>query len=310
MTKASLMKAPAELPSSTSRTVFTAEQLFSTRLSSTPAAGIFPDNVAFVCKNAIDFLKSCPKYDAVLCLSVTKWIHLTEGDEGLLTLFRILHQLTAPGGRAIIEYQPWRSYVKNQKASATTMAVFQTLQIRPEDFETILTRDFGFRIEYRLGPPLAEAKGFNRPILVLVKDVVPVSGVGMDCEGDTEGESCSMNSAHEDGGLVDACMSAGVSAGVSIGGDSSGSGLLVTSSRKRRFGELHADGDQALLDDDQEEDDDQEDAGAGAVSGDRNSSRSSSSSSSSGSGGSSSSSSASAHSSHIRFGTESKRAKW
>ena len=130
----------------------------------------YPHNVSFVCKNVIDFLSATSKYDVVSCLSVTKWIHLTEGDSGLMTLFQIIYQLTSPGGRAIIEYQPWSSYLNNKKTSATTLRVFDTLQIRPENFESILTRDIGFIIEARLGTPLSEAKGFRRPILVLTKD--------------------------------------------------------------------------------------------------------------------------------------------
>jgi 7SK snRNA methylphosphate capping enzyme len=134
------------------------------------ASGKYPHNVSFVCKNVIDFVSATSKYDVVSCLSVTKWIHLTEGDSGLMTLFQIIYQLTSPGGRAIIEYQPWSSYLNNKKTSATTLRVFDTIQIRPEHFELLLTRDVGFIIEARLGTPLSEAKGFRRPILVLTKD--------------------------------------------------------------------------------------------------------------------------------------------
>jgi 7SK snRNA methylphosphate capping enzyme len=131
--------------------------------------GVFPENTSFVCKNVIDFRNPIAKYDLVMCLSVTKWIHLTEGDSGLLTLFQIIYQLTTVGGRAIIEYQPWSSYWNNRKASETTLRVFNTLKIKPDDFEGLLT-NIGFRIEERLGTPLSDAKGFKRPILVLIKD--------------------------------------------------------------------------------------------------------------------------------------------
>jgi 7SK snRNA methylphosphate capping enzyme len=130
----------------------------------------YPGNVSFVKKNVIDFVSATAKFDLVSCLSVTKWIHLTEGDSGLLTLFQIIYNLTLPGGRAIIEYQPWSSYLNNRKTSPTTLRMFDTIKLRPEDFETILTRDIGFVIEMRLGTPLSEAKGFKRPILILVKE--------------------------------------------------------------------------------------------------------------------------------------------
>ena len=49
-------------------------------------------------------------YDTVTCLSVTKWVHLNRGDEGLKQLLLSIYQLLAPRGRLILEPQPWRSY--------------------------------------------------------------------------------------------------------------------------------------------------------------------------------------------------------
>ena len=48
--------------------------------------------------------------DMVTCFSVTKWVHLNQGDEGLMALFRAVHTLLAPGGCFVLEPQPWRSY--------------------------------------------------------------------------------------------------------------------------------------------------------------------------------------------------------
>lgn len=164
----------------------------------------YPGNLSFVKKNVIDFVSATAKFDLVSCLSVTKWIHLTEGDSGLLTLFQIIYNLTLPGGRAIIEYQPWSSYRNNRKTSPTTLRMFDTIKLRPEDFETILTRDIGFVVEMRLGTPLSEAKGFKRPILILVKErnaamqwnsisssTIPSSSVAMEVEDDSEPVSIS-----------------------------------------------------------------------------------------------------------------------
>jgi 7SK snRNA methylphosphate capping enzyme len=132
----------------------------------------FPNNVLFTCKNIMEYEAPSPKYDVVLCLSVTKWIHLNDGDEGLLRLFRTMYQLTNTGGRLILEYQPWSSYLNRRKTSERTEQVFDTLKVKPEDFERILVGDIGYRIELRLGTPLSESKGFKRPILVLIKDPV------------------------------------------------------------------------------------------------------------------------------------------
>ena len=50
-------------------------------------------------------------FDTVVCLSVSKWVHLNGGDEALQALFARVWRLLAPGGRFLLEPQPWRSYL-------------------------------------------------------------------------------------------------------------------------------------------------------------------------------------------------------
>lgn len=45
-----------------------------------------------------------------MCLSVTKWVHLNQGDKGLKRLFAKVKEALVPGGWFILEPQPWRSY--------------------------------------------------------------------------------------------------------------------------------------------------------------------------------------------------------
>jgi hypothetical protein len=50
------------------------------------------------------------RYDTILCMSLTKWIHVNNGDDGLMRFFRKLHDSLECGGILVIEPQPWTSY--------------------------------------------------------------------------------------------------------------------------------------------------------------------------------------------------------
>ncbi|KAI3901732.1 hypothetical protein MKW92_051489, partial [Papaver armeniacum] len=57
------------------------------------------DIVSFQKQNFVEHFRKHSddeKYDAVTCFSVTKWIHLNWGDEGLITLFRNIWRLLRP----------------------------------------------------------------------------------------------------------------------------------------------------------------------------------------------------------------------
>ncbi|XP_970967.2 probable RNA methyltransferase CG11342 [Tribolium castaneum] len=96
------------------------------------------ENIQFRCldfmsdKSLIkDYLKKrkLAKFDAVFCFSITMWIHLNYGDDGLI---RFLNEICDLGDFVIIEPQPWKCYrsaVKRLKLSDATFPLFKELQI-------------------------------------------------------------------------------------------------------------------------------------------------------------------------------------
>ncbi|KAL1200146.1 putative RNA methyltransferase [Cardamine amara subsp. amara] len=109
-------------------------------------------------------------YDTILCLSVTKWVHLNWGDDGLITLFSKIWRLLNPGGIFVMEPQPWKSYENNRRVSETTAMNYRSIVLRPEHFQEILLDKIGFRTVEDLTSSLSGAsKGFDRQILAFQK---------------------------------------------------------------------------------------------------------------------------------------------
>ncbi|ELR24939.1 Bicoidinteracting protein 3 (Bin3) [Acanthamoeba castellanii str. Neff] len=106
----------------------------------------YPYNIAYQTENVIeDDGQHDQKYDVILCLSVTKWIHLNWGDEGIKTLFRKIHDLLNEGGVLILEPQEWKSYMKKAKLTPAHKVNRRAVQLRPEQFRTYLMEELGFK---------------------------------------------------------------------------------------------------------------------------------------------------------------------
>ncbi|ESQ43708.1 hypothetical protein EUTSA_v10027230mg, partial [Eutrema salsugineum] len=78
------------------------------------------------------------RYDTILCLSVTKWVHLNWGDDSLITLFSEIWRLFNPDGIFVMELQPWKSYENNRCVSETTAMNYRNIVLRLEYFQKIL----------------------------------------------------------------------------------------------------------------------------------------------------------------------------
>ncbi|KAG7484029.1 hypothetical protein MATL_G00044900 [Megalops atlanticus] len=136
--------------------------------------GDFPANVSFVKGNYVlqsDALLQTqqPEYDVILCLSVTKWVHLNWGDEGLQRLFRRVYRHLRPGGLFILEPQPWASYSKRKKLTDTIFKNYYNIRFKPDHFSSYLTSEVGFSGYELIGTPNNSSRGFQRPIYLFRK---------------------------------------------------------------------------------------------------------------------------------------------
>lgn len=136
---------------------------------------VFPNNVVFVTGNYVldrDELVDAqtPEYDVVLCLSLTKWVHLNWGDEGLKRMFRRIYRHLHPGGILILEPQPWSTYAKRKTLTETTYKNYYRIQLKPEQFSSYLTSpEVGFSSYELVATPHSTFKGFQRPVYLFHK---------------------------------------------------------------------------------------------------------------------------------------------
>uniref|UniRef100_A0A8C4DNW7 RNA methyltransferase n=1 Tax=Dicentrarchus labrax TaxID=13489 RepID=A0A8C4DNW7_DICLA len=142
--------------------------------TSTTRPGEFPANVSFIKANyVLDndnlLLTQRPEYDVVMCLSVTKWVHLNWGDSGLKRLFKRVYRHLRPGGMFILEPQPWESYVRRKKLTDNISKNFHSIRLKPEQFPSYLTTEVGFTSFEYLGTPKCSIRGFQRAVYLFHK---------------------------------------------------------------------------------------------------------------------------------------------
>jgi 7SK snRNA methylphosphate capping enzyme len=82
-----------------------------------------------------EFLRQIkPEYDFILALSLTKWIHLNNGDEGIKRFFKKIYLNLTVNGSLLLEPQSWTSYKKKAKLSVSFIILFFQLYSGPHHF--------------------------------------------------------------------------------------------------------------------------------------------------------------------------------
>ena len=109
--------------------------------------------INFETENYIENQKTDETYDIVMCFSVTKWIQLNWGDEGILRLFKKFRSQVKLHGIQILEPHEWNSYKDKKNLTKGFSYNYKRLMIEPKNypfhlknfgFDLILTYDKGF----------------------------------------------------------------------------------------------------------------------------------------------------------------------
>ncbi|XP_050304543.1 7SK snRNA methylphosphate capping enzyme-like isoform X2 [Anthonomus grandis grandis] len=138
----------------------------------------FPKNVTFKQCNYVLEDESLlaleqPQFDIILCLSITKWIHLNWGDNGLKLAFRRMYEQLRPGGKLILEPQHWAGYKSKKKLTETIYKNYNSIEFFPDKFrDFLLSPTVGFAKSEILGYPQHRNSGFRRPIQVFTKSTM------------------------------------------------------------------------------------------------------------------------------------------
>ncbi|KAL0108236.1 hypothetical protein PUN28_015053 [Cardiocondyla obscurior] len=134
----------------------------------------FPYNVTFVQGNYVlenDSLLCVEQtqFDTILCLSITKWIHLNFGDAGLKQAFKRMHAQLRPGGVLVLEPQGWASYTKKKNLTERIYKNYHSIEFRPHTFTQYLLSTVGFCKCEVVSIPPHPSKGFQRPLHLFTK---------------------------------------------------------------------------------------------------------------------------------------------
>ncbi|GAA6049182.1 hypothetical protein JCM3770_003297 [Rhodotorula araucariae] len=139
----------------------------------------FPENVRFVCADWVndEIADDRDGYDVIVAFSVTKWIHLHSLNAGLLTFFRRAFDALLPGGKLILEPQPFSTYARSARAEPLLQANYARLREGAEkgwraedgDFERVLIELVGFEKRELLGETGRVGSTFRRPVEAYTK---------------------------------------------------------------------------------------------------------------------------------------------
>lgn len=79
----------------------------------------------YVPKSDVSAETQAAEFDVILALSLSKWIHLNWGDAGIKRFFKKVYHHLHPGGKFILEPQPFNSYSKKKRLTVSWCIQFK-----------------------------------------------------------------------------------------------------------------------------------------------------------------------------------------
>ena len=135
--------------------------------------------VKFIEANAVTHDFGRERFDVILALSLTKWIHLNFGDDGVRSVFARCRDALRPGGSLVLEPQPWKSYKSTLRKKYRGVDVlpneckerYAAIAFKPDAFESYLLSPEGGLVSCeRLRAFGDAARGFDRDLLRFIKN--------------------------------------------------------------------------------------------------------------------------------------------
>ena len=105
--------------------------------SSTPLPPRSEAVVEWLCGDVLTHVFSA-RFDVVMCMCMTKWVHVNGGDAALRALWERLTSAVRPGGLLVLQPQPWESYGRIKHPTVEQARHMREMQLRPEGFVATL----------------------------------------------------------------------------------------------------------------------------------------------------------------------------
>eukprot|EP00930_Biecheleria_cincta_P068839 TRINITY_DN56666_c0_g1_i1.p1 TRINITY_DN56666_c0_g1~~TRINITY_DN56666_c0_g1_i1.p1 ORF type:complete len:348 (+),score=69.64 TRINITY_DN56666_c0_g1_i1:114-1157(+) len=123
------------------------------------------------------------RFDVVLCLSVTKWVHFARGDTGIRNLFKRCMKRLKHGGVLVLEPQEWSSYKKKRHLTPAIREMVASIELRPEAFDEHLV-SLGLEQLGTIEPPADATRNFQRSLRLFRRPVAADDSAGDELEAE------------------------------------------------------------------------------------------------------------------------------